>query len=556
MQTCETCGAQFEPSENVQEVTSLRILCQKCAAERAAAKARRAQPAATAPKAGAPSAARPVSPPATARPAPRSTNAAPRSERPERPAPEIPAQRVVERPARPVPLTTPAAAARPPHAAANNAAPARPAALRKKKKPEIELHSGDLKKRGSREMLIAYVAAVVVIVAAGGVLWKVLAKKGAEAKAFEEARARVTHFRDTFMAMNIDTEDGAKQLIVYVDENKPLWTAEDFASEVITRTAKAKNLLEREEKSRGLRQRLAEVEAVMAKASELPPNELAEARRKLGDLAAEPPTVGADFVAQVAKDIEECDRIYIERLTSAAQTAAATEPLDRAALTTIQQSEDELFKIFNATALAWNKNRQDPALTARKDELEVKYKELIKLSDDAVGRFFTPAVIEAVPWRDLLSEDQKGQWKGAATLKGYKNLGGEMHLVGLDPSEEGASMISIGDKEVWRDFLIDIEFTITKGSFELFFRMPIQFQEGILSADLTTDEGHLEAGRAYTYAYSCVGSSFVEEQKGEDSPGLTDSTISWVKVRKGAFAIAIPKETEVRITRLRAKVLR
>jgi len=476
----------------------------------------------------------------------------------------MPAQRVVERASKPAqaPASAPAAAAsapRRPAASSEAAKPAGPRALpartTKKKKPEIELASRDLKKKGSREMLMAYVAVVVVCGAAGIILWQVMGKKSAEKAAEEAVLTRIETFRKTFMDMTIDTEDGAKAMIAYADENKPTWQQQDFAGDVMSRTAKAKDFLDREEKRRALEQRLQEIEAVMARAAELPPSELAEQRRRLDELASQT-GMGADFAARVAKDREEFERTYIERLESAAQAAATTEPLDRAALTVIQQSEDELFKLFNTTALAWTKNRQDPALAARKEELEGKYKAMIELSDGAVARFFTPAVIEGMEWRDLLAEDQKGEWKGAQTLKGFKLEGGEMHLVGLDPSDEGASMISIGDKEVWRDFLIDIEFTITKGSFELFFRMPLVYQEGVLSADLTTDEGQLEAGRAYTFAYSCVGSSFVREQKGEDSPGLTDSSISWVKVRKGAFAIAIPKETEVRITRLRAKILR
>ena len=49
--------------------------------------------------------------------------------------------------------------------------------------------------------------------------------------------------------------------------------------------------------------------------------------------------------------------------------------------------------------------------------------------------------------------------------------------------------------------------------------------------------------------------ALIEERLGADSD-LTDHKIQWTRVRKGALAIAVPKESEVKFTRLRIKLLR
>ena len=116
--------------------------------------------------------------------------------------------------------------------------------------------------------------------------------------------------------------------------------------------------------------------------------------------------------------------------------------------------------------------------------------------------------------------------------------------------------MSIGDKEMWRDFVVEMDVTIPKGYCELFFRLSPVWQKNVESRELTTEEGGLEAGRTYTYQFSVIGSALVEEMKGEDSLGPDRKTISWTQIRKGSFGISVPKETEIKFTKLRAKVLR
>src|SRR5262245_7744502 len=170
MSTCENCGKTFERVDAVEEVTTLRVLCPQCSAERAAAKAR---------KAGLP---------ANARPPAAAANAVPRDGAAAKPPAAMPARRLQARAEAPAPVAKPApkaAAPRPPAPApaphvARNDRPAARATPPKKKKVEVELHSQELQKRGTRESLVAFGGALLVLVVAGVVLYFVLGKKSAE----------------------------------------------------------------------------------------------------------------------------------------------------------------------------------------------------------------------------------------------------------------------------------------------------------------------------------------------------------------------------------------
>jgi hypothetical protein len=293
----------------------------------------------------------------------------------------------------------------------------------------------------------------------------------------------------------------------------------------------------------------------MARAAELAPSELAEQLRRMDELKPKAGIVGPEFAARLDQDRAEGERVHMERLIATAEAAAATTPLDRGALATLAQVEDDVHRVFENVYRLWDKDRQEAGLAEKKADYEEKYKRVIALSDDAVERFFTPEVVEGLPWRDLLADPSA--WK-TSELKGYEHKveGGMLHLVGPDPSEDGQGVMSIGDKEVWRDFVVEMEFTILSGHCELFFRLSPAWQKNVESRELSTDEGHLEAGRQYTFVFSMIASTLVEEQRSEDAEGPLRDKVSWTQIRKGAFGISVPKETEIKFTKLRARVLR
>jgi len=538
MLTCENCGKSFEePANRMVEVTSLRVLCPSCSAARAAAKARQ----------GSSSAGRPSSETRTK----------------DAPSTSIPAKKVQPRLETAPPPRPKTASLAPAASASTNSSPrsGKPVSTTRlpEKKPKLDvdsLASHNLSKKGSREIWVSFGVAVVVFAIAGGVLWRVLGQKAQEKADREAIQAKVDGFRDKFRSLDITTEDGARQLIAFGEENKPIWEErEELGTEVVNRTAKAKDFLERAEAQKELIQRLDAIELVMAGAAALAPSELAEQLRRMDELKPKAGIVGAEFEARLDKDRADGERVHMERLVATAEAAAATIPLDRAALNTLAQVEDDVHRIFENVYRVWDKNKQDVPLSDKKKDYEDKYKSVIKLSDDAVERFFSAEVIENTPWRDLLADPSA--WK-TGELKGYEHnfVNGVLHLVGPDPSEGAQGIMSIGDKEVWRDFLVEMDITILKGDCEIFFRLSPVWQKNVESLELTTDEGGLEAERTYTYFFSAIGSTLIDEIKGEDSLGANRKSISWTQIRKGGFGIAVPKNTEIRLTKLRAKVLR
>jgi hypothetical protein len=529
------------------EITTTRVLCPSCAAARAAAKTRAASGGAV--RAGEPKA-RDASGPV-------STNSIPAKKVQARPEPAAPRQKPAPAaaahatPAAPSPRQDghlPKAQARSPQPP-----PARP----KKKRIDVEsLESHNLRKRGTREVLISFGVALVIFGVAGLVLWRVLGEKAAEKAERDRIQAGIDAFANRFRSIEIGTEDGARELIAYGEDNKAIWADLDaLGTEVIGRTAKAKEYLERLASQRELIQRLEKIEQVMARAAELPPSELAEQLRLMDELRPKALIVGTEFESRLDEDRADGERVHMERLIATAEAAAAATPLDRAALTTLQQCEDDVHRIFEGVYRLWDKNRQDQALAEKKTDYEQKYKHAIELSDDAVERFFTPEVVEALPWRDLLAD--AGAWK-TGELKGYEHnfQNGTLHLIGPDPSVDGQAILSIGDKEVWRDFVVEMEVTLLSGYCELFFRLSPVWQKNVESRELTTDEGHMEAGRTYTYVFSAIASTLVEEDRSEDSSGPRRDRISWTQIRRGGFGISVPKGTELKFTKLRAKVLR
>jgi hypothetical protein len=535
MQTCESCGASFEPKDDLTEVTSLRILCPPCARARAEAKARKAQ-------AGSKPAASPA--PATPAAGAKLASAAGKAPRKAEAPPPAPAKAI---PAKPAP----------------KAAPAKASAKPAPKAPHHEVDVAELRQRqkqkGMREVWLSLLG-VAVMGGATFYVYKVVTKEKDAVAAFEkDAKDRLENFTTTFAGMSIDTKEGAEALIAYGEANKDIWEEiPTLAPDTISRIAKAKNFLEALAERTTLTARLDEIQAGLAGGASAAPQEIAELRRRLDEIAPRAEALGSDLLERVTALRQEAEKLYRERLIAVAEEASQAETPDRAGLTVIQQSEDELFKLFNALALQRQKNPGDSELRAKVDEYESLYKKVVLQADSVAERLFTPEFIGQTPWRDLLSPDQVSQWKGQA-LKGFEHRidNGVLHMIGPDPSEKSEAIISIGDKEVWRDFVIEVEFTIEKGSPSLWFRLPPTWQGNELNELLSTDEGFLEAGRAYTFEYTVIGSTIGVEERSEEGGGRSDRTsVSWVKPRKGAFAISVPKETEVRFTKVRAKVLR
>ena len=378
MLTCEKCDATFDPAEGVVEVTSLRVLCPTCLAEHQAAKARQAREGAdraararTAARGEPAARARPRLPKRTAA---GGTRTRPRPARP--PAAQVRASHCAAAPRpsrRPMPRRL--AGRGPPRAAPGRGRrPARAAG----KEPQERTSSATPDQHRSQEEGQARDRDRVRRRRPGAgrgrraCCGRCSGRSAPRPRRSRRELDRVEAFRSEFMGIDIPTEEGAAAPArVRRGEEGPVEP---------TRTSPPRSSAARPRPRPSSRASRSERDAdpaprgrsrpSSARASELAPSELAEQRRRLDELAPKAEIAGRG----VRRARRQGPRRRRARPTSSAcspppQAAAATEPLDRAALATIQQAEDEILKIFEASYRAWQKNMQDPDLTAKKDEL-------------------------------------------------------------------------------------------------------------------------------------------------------------------------------------------
>lgn len=562
MATCEKCGASFDRSATPVEVTTTRILCAPCMAQRAAEKARAhahgaaaSAPAATLKpaNAGVPVPAKPPSmPPSMPPSSSTSRTLIPPAKSAASPAPHSRAR----------PATLPTPAKRPEREAEKFAAPSptKPSARTpsKKAKPArvSELDKDQLAKQKNRVVVIGYVVSFVLVIVAAVVVWAVKSNKDAEAEKTEAAQKLVDDFKTTFYAMDLSNEESALAAAKYGEDNRAIWEKnDDIAAETISRLARAHTNAKLFKERRELDGRIVAIESAFGSPSTLTPESVVEARRSLDEI--EPKVATApELLLRVATLRASADQLYAERLLEDARTSAAA-GATRETLQKFQRAEDEIRVLLE-------KAKKDKN-TTQYDLFEPLYKSAIAESDAAVHVVFTPAEIEKAPWRDLLADQERPNWL-APGAKGFewRLENGELHVIGPDEDAEGIPILSIGDAEKWCDFVGEMEFTLTKGETSLFFRLGLggKAVEAAIAPQLlstTSANNALVAGEVSKASFSLVGSTYFFEITGFDPDTNKGQPVGWTRTRKGALAFEFqPKstKTELRITKLRVKVLR
>jgi hypothetical protein len=589
---CEQCAASFEEPEATGEVTSLRILCPSCAAERRRAKLA-AQPAAGQPARPAPaprpgvSAAGANNTNSTARPAPVKTTTtvtgAPGSAvRPaSSPAPAARPASPAAKPASP--------GARPASTAARPAAPARPAGAPASAAPARSRTSAAASPRasessrapvrapvrrsasaGSRELIvetgsrtkpmmdtatkIGLVVALLLFVTAGVVLFIVNNQKTAEKNEADRLAAAQDSLMKELRAIDTSNPDEAAKVESIVMDGKDLWLGTDLGVEVNSILAKAGGTLTKNADRADYDKRLSGIEAQLLNAATMEPKDLAELRRALRNMLVNAQQYGDEMVKRVKAAETACSRAYVNRLVADADTFIGQNPdQQRPALNKYALAEEEL-----RSQLEEAFKTKDTKL---RDELEPIYVRVISDSDRLSNAAFTDAYIEGTQWRDLLSGPELSKWKESKSSGfTWKIQDGVMRFTGPAPDSKGQAAMSIGDDEKWRDFQMEIEFTLKTGAPNLYFRLGKAADtrvKNILLEPAPAGDIGWQLDKKYELRVTFIGNRFVavctnapedfQELKVESGPG--DS-------RRGAFGIAIPKGAEFEISKLRIKVLR
>ncbi|MCC6408501.1 MAG: zinc ribbon domain-containing protein [Planctomycetes bacterium] len=557
MANCENCGATFEPSAQPKEVTSLRVLCPKCEAERLERKKQQAAAKSTAKPAPVPAAAPPARKPASASPsaAPKPAAAPARPAAAAKPAPRV---------AKPA-----SAAASPSKSAAKSAAKTAAAPAKRTSDEEAEAKASRsrdvmrekelLQKKQQRVLMYAWIGAGAAALIAGVLFLFAKNTDDGRKQAIAEREAKEQAILDDAKKMDTSTEEGLNKLISFITdtERAKVWAGSPQEGELMSLLSKSRNDLAGRIERRQTKSDFETMKNNLANASTMTVEQISQLRTDLvNQIEPKASLMDQQFAADVAQLKQNTDRAYAAKLHDEARSAAnqANDVAGRsAALLKYTKAEDELVKLFDDS---FKKNVKE-----LQDYYGQHYREVIDESDLLAAAVYTPDYIEKQPWKDLLSTDQAPNWNAAA-LEGfsYKFERGALVLRGPNASAKQNGVISIGDREQFRDFVLDFEFTVVKSEFEMYFRIGKRFDGTVESLKFSALEESdnasfmLSPAESYSGVMTFIGSSWTCELSAGDP--VTMEKVKWSQSRKGGIGILVPPEAEVKITRMKIRSLR
>jgi hypothetical protein len=128
-------------------------------------------------------------------------------------------------------------------------------------------------------------------------------------------------------------------------------------------------------------------------------------------------------------------------------------------------------------------------------------------------------------------------------------------MIGPDADAKGEGLISIGDREQWRDFVVDLEFTLESGSFDLYLRIGTKADGTVPQVNFTAGQDGLVAGKSYEITGKMIGSSLEVSTYPEDMETAV-ANLQWAMSRLGGLGFSLKETTRLKITRLRVRELR
>ncbi len=295
-----------------------------------------------------------------------------------------------------------------------------------------------------------------------------------------------------------------------------------------------------------LQGRLRDIEERLRNPQGVPVEELRECRRKLEELELQGIKVDATFLASVGQLRNRFERVYATRLREDARSfAAANSDKGLGALARYKEAEDEIYRLFERARVA--------RLEEAKKYFEEQYRGIQAENDALCATVFTPEMIERTPQKDLLANDMAKEWV-ASSVEGFswRIERGTLRIEGPAKGVGKKGILSIGDREKWRDFVLDFEVTLESGEMELFVRLGQHADRRAMSVGLAADP-NFTAGAPYSCELTCIGNKF--SLKVADQPPY-EPEMPWTVSRKGSVGLVIDEETRVRFSRMKIRVLR
>ncbi len=490
----------------------------------------------------------------------------------EAPAKQTPAPAPAPTPAPAAAAPKPAAAkpaapkpAAPKAAAPSAAAPAAKAATRTTGNPDVKREVEELRKKQDKWLTYGWIVAGVLMAIAGTVYFTVQSKKKHEADKRAYYEKTVSEFMKEMLTFDPNKESDAQALLKKAEEKREsfgsdmdgdnmvgwkttyfLYEGKDVPGRVQAMVGRAQSSLDALKRQRELISGLAAIENDVNNASSKKPEELQALKRRLGEYEQQA-GMGAEFDTRVSAAKVKIGRAYADRLFDEAKSLAAKGPSEaRAALAAFAKAEDEFTVLLDE---AYNKRNQEAIAY-----ITPKYQSIIDDSDKLAVATFTADVFARADARDVLKTVEPAKW-GQDGLKGFRIDASGLQAIGLDPGSKKDGVFSVGDLEKWRDFELDFEFQVVKGEAQFYFRLGKQIQsaEGFM---VQTGAEDWKAGETYSCKATLVGSTMRLEFGDNANQEPRESTLDWRRSRKGAFGVVVPQGSEVKITKMKLKLMR
>jgi hypothetical protein len=400
-----------------------------------------------------------------------------------------------------------------------------------------------------RSVMIGWIVAGAFLVGAAVVVLKVKATKDEEHAAELAHAAEVKGVYDRLMAYDASVPSSAAELVADAAASEASWKRASVSAEISARLAVARNAIESEKQRAELRARMDEVEAGLAEPEMRSSDELTEIRRRIDELEPRTGVVGTEFAARVATAKKSVVRILAEKLLEEAREVGGDIEGKRAALQRYARAEDDLRKFLEASITAEDKEGEA--------FFKERYQACIIESDELLAQTFTADLINQVQPRDLLDPSTAEQWN-ASVLEGFRHelAGGTLRVWGAPAGTRSLGLLSIGDREQWRDWVLDIDFTLVQGSAQVYMRLGPRADSTVefflLAPEALRD---IQYGERISARLSFIGSRWTLAFP-EVSDEVLSTDVKWTKLRRGAIGFAIPDETELVVHRMRIRVLR
>lgn len=455
--------------------------------------------------------------------------------------------------------TASASAAKPAGGAPKAAAPApaapaaKPAArtrardtAKKEVSADVQRTTNIIKEKENKIMTYVWIACGVMALAAGGFLWNTISTNNAREAARLERERRIASALSTLKdGRDPLKEVDAKWILEKAQELQPDWDDTNVEGPVRDIMRRAQNTLDQAKERGELTDRMNTLESQANSPTALSVEQIKQARRTAQDLIEKSSLMGDEFRTRGEVSRDKLDRAYFDKLIAEAKAKGQT----REALSLLTLAEIEINTALNTAARGKNQDR--------KKSYEELFKQVIVDSDSIAKAIFTPEAIEKEPWKDALSGEQEKKWQKPG-VDGFQISGGELHAVGPKSGSGKNGIISIGDGEQLRDFVVEIEFVPVKGNFRFYHRLYQRADNSVPQFDVSTrgNDSPFKTGQSYRAVIRFIGSHYKVEMPDTEITGLPDEEVGWTKQRYGAIGIEINDDSEIKIQKLRFKELR